>query len=498
MTTRLEEVSIKELAILMASDGELFGKTILPNTFRQEMAPFHKDVWELLEDRTHRNVAIKMFRGSAKTTLLRAYTLKRIAYGVSRTILFTSASQGHAIKSVLWIRNQVERNALLQQIYSVVPGQKWTDEWLTIHHKVLGIDINVVAAGITGQTRGLNIDDYRPDLIVCDDPCDEENTGTEEQREKTKNRFFGAIDKSLAPKTESPDAKIVLLQTPFVDGDLIDLCCKDPAWAAREYSCFDEDGESRWPTRFPTKVLADDKRSHISRGQLRLWLREMEVAVTADEFNDFRADQLQFWETFEAEARIPTFMAIDPVPPPSETETKKDFREKDFEVLAVVGVSRGRFYVLDVSRNRGHQPEWTIAEFFRLASKWRPLKIRVEPVNYQRTLAWILDREMRERRSFWALDISSDKRRKRHRIVQALSGIASKGLLYVHPSQTALIEQFANFPNVKHDDDIDAVSMAIDLAVQYGEGIEGLDEEGVPLLGAASMARLEAAWHSAP
>lgn len=495
---RHEEINGKELVELAAEDGSLFCSAIFPDTFRQEPAPFHRDVWGVLEDREHRNVAIKMFRGSAKTTLLRAYTMKRIAYGISRTILFTSASEGHAVKSVMWLRSQVEKNKLLVQLFGLEPGAKWSDSWIEIRHRVLGISINIVAAGITGQTRGLNIDDYRPDLIIADDPCDEENTGTPEQRKKTSERFFGAIDKSLAPKTESPDAKIVLLQTPFVDGDLIDLCCRDPAWAAREYSCFDEDGESRWGDRFPTSVLAADKRSHIQRGQLRLWLREMEVAVTADEFNDFRADQLQYWETFEAEARIPTFMAIDPVPPPSETEQNNNFKEKDFEVIAVVGVSKGRYYILEIARNRGHTPEWTIAKFFELASRWRPLKIRVEPVNYQRTLAWLLERAMKERRSFWTLDVSSDKRRKRHRIVQSLSGLASKGLLYANASQGPFIEQFANFPNVKHDDDLDAVSMAVDLAVQYGEGIDEVDDYGVPLLTETSARRMEEAWHSAP
>lgn len=474
----------KEIVQLAAQDSIFFCRQMLPDTYRQPFAIFHPDVWNLLEDLAHRQIALKMFRGSAKTTILRTFCLKRACYGISRTILFVSASQAHAVRSVQWLRGRIERNKQIQYFYRLAPGAKWTDEWLEIQHRVLGITINIIAAGMTGQIRGINIDDYRPDLVICDDPNDEENTATPEQREKSSNRFFGSLLQSLTPATENPASKIVLLQTPLADGDLIDICTKDPTWASREYGCFDDDGESRWPDRFPTSTLQSQKQSHAQRGELKLWLREMEVTIVADELMDFRPDWLQYWHTLEAEARIPCFLAIDPVPPPSDREAMTGLQTKDFEALSVVGYHQGGFYLLETSKNRGHQPDWTIAEFFRLASKWRPIKVRVESIAYQRTLNWLLDREMRERRTFYTIEPITDRRKKRHRIVQAFSPIASKGMFFVHPTQTDFIEQFTHYPQLKHDDVIDATAMALDAAMEfagaYSDREETLALEGVP------------------
>jgi predicted phage terminase large subunit-like protein len=465
---------IGEIVALAAADHEFYCRHFFPKTFRQPSPPFHREVWELLEDQEHRRVGIEVFRGGAKTTILRAYTSKRVVYGVSRTILFVSASQEHSKKSLQWIRKQVEFNKVWARTYGVSRGKRWTDEVIEINHGVLGVTITILALGITGQTRGVNIDDYRPDLIVVDDPCDLENTATPEQRHKTEELFFGALDKSLTPSSENSDAKIVLLQTSLQQDDLINLCHRDPSWETRKFSILDEGGRSRWPERFPTVEIVNDKKAHIARNQLALWLREMECTATSEESAAFRPSWLRYWH--ELPEHMLTFMGVDPVPPPTNNDAARAELKGDFEVISVVGVFNGEYYVLETVGSRGHQPGWTISTIFALWHKWRPVRVRVEGVAYQRVLKWLLSQEMTKRRQFFQVNAVDDKRRKSHRILQAFSGIASEGRLHVNASQTEFVQQFCSFPHCGHDDYLDSVAMALDEALE--SGLDYLDESG--------------------
>ena len=454
---------LAEVVELGAADSLLFCQTFFPHAFRQAPAPFHRELWDVLEDRAHRYVAISVFRGGAKTTILRAFTAKRIAYGISRTVLFISAAQEHSKKSIDWLRTQIETNKPFAQTFGLSIGRRWTEEQVQIKHSVLGHTATVIALGITGQTRGINVGDYRPDLIVVDDPLTEETVATPEQREKTAQLFFGAIARSLAPATECPDAKMVLLQTVMHGEDLVSTCFNDPLWATRSFPCFTPSGESAWPERFPLADLRREKEAHIQRGQLPLWLREMECKVVAPESAAFRGDWLKRWVALPDGLAV--FIGIDPVPPPSEREQSVGMRTKDFEALAVVGVRDGEFYLIDYRFNRGHTPEWTINTLFELVDRYHPLKVRVEGVAYQRTLKWLIEQEMRRRGRFFQIDAITDHRKKHHRIVQAFSGIASQGRFFIRDGQDEFYEQFVSFPSCSHDDLLDAVALALEPAL---------------------------------
>lgn len=468
-----ENISIPELVRLGALDPLFFIRTFFPRTFRQPTPQFHRDILAALENPDFRHVAIEVFRGGAKTTLLRAYAARRIAYGLSRTVLFISRSQDYAIESVVWIQKQVQNNRLYADTFGLRPGLKWTLENSEIVHGVMQHSVRVLARGITGQNRGINIEDYRPDLIVVDDPDDEETTSTEEMRKKTSALFFGAIEKSLARPVDAPHSKIVLLQTPLHRDDLVESCLRDPAWHGLRFGCFDETGESRWPEQFRTEDLLNEKQSAIRRNQLSLWMREMECKIVSSETSWFRANWLKYWDRLPDGLSI--YMVIDPAPPMSEQARTKG-RDTDPQAMVVVGFKGPECYLLDYSLVRDANPEETVAEFFRLADKWRPLMVGVESVAYQRTLAWLLRDKMRVIGRFYVIHEIDDKRKKADRIRHALSGRASNGYLLVRAEHTDFIAQFTDYPQIKHDDLLDAVAMAITMArggAQGGIVLEG-------------------------
>lgn len=468
-----EEIPLSELVNLCAVDSILFSTVFFPKTVRQVSPQMHREMWNDLESAA-RYVSFMVFRGGAKTTLFRLYMAKRIAYCLSRTLLIVGKSQGPAIRSVEWIMRQVEFNSLWRDTFGLRKGSKWTGEEIEIYHGTEEVPIRVIAVGIGGSIRGINVDDYRPDFILVDDPCDEENTATAEQRAKTAQFFFGALQNSLAPATESPLAKMCLAQTLSHPEDLISMTLKDPMWTSRKLSAFGPDGQSRWPQRYPTETLLKEKDGFIARGKLSIWMREMECSIVSDELSAFRPQLLQFYDILPDPGALTTFMAIDPVPPPSEREEAIGFAGKDYEALAVVGLWRDartgqrKFFLCATAASRGHDPDWTVSKFFELLAEWNPIRVKVESVAYQRTLKWLLERAMQARRTYVPIDAHVPERRKKtYRIIDTIGTALAARELYVHRSMHDFVRQLLEYPNVEYDDVIESVAVALQTAMDF-------------------------------
>jgi hypothetical protein len=450
-----DKISREEIVELAAVDDELYCRTFFPATYRQPFPSYHETVTAALENPAHRYVALKMFRGSAKTTRLRTFVSKRIAYGISNTILFVSNAQKHSFYSVRWIRRQVEFNTLWAQTFNLRPGPLWNDDILQILHGVDDYLITVLPLGITGQIRGINLDDYRPDLIVLDDPDNEETTRTPEQREKTSDLIFGALQKSLAPPTENPMAKMVGLQTPLNEFDFISTVSKSPQWHIVEVSCFNKDNESVWPERLPTAFLREEKREHIRLNKLSLWMREMEVRIVAKETAAFDVTWLRYWDETGLPPGMRKRIAIDPA--------SSDNKNADDQVIGVVGFRGRDVYLVEYTAETGEMPDAAANTFLSYLSKHTILTAAVESISYQRILAWYIEKAMRAARKFVLVRQVQDKRRKSDRIIQALREKAAHGHLFVHSSHTKFIQQFADYrPGVEmHDDVLDMLAIAI-------------------------------------
>lgn len=462
-----KDPSLQEIAQLAAIDSPFYCKTFFPQTFRQAIPAFHHRIWDLLDDPSKRYVNIQVFRDGAKTSILRAYSSKRIAYGISRTVLSIGKSEEHAVRSVKWLKHNVEHNQRWTATYGLKKGSKWSDTEIEIIHATLQHAITVIALGVTGSTRGVNVDDYRPDLILGDDILDEENTATPEQRKKISELFYGAIKESLAPQSESPDAKLVFLQTPLNRDDPSTLALNDPQWASARFGCWTPETEnlpidyqvSAWEERYATEVLRNEKLAAITRNQLSIWTREKECKLINPETSAFKSEWLQYYDEIPLCSVV--IMAIDPVPPPSATQVAQNFQKKDFEALVILGLFRGNYYLLDYALNRGHDPSWTIAKFFELAIRFRPRETIVESVAYQRTLGWILRQAMIQRSQFFTIVEQDDKRSKYDKIVDGLNGISSNQRLYVRREHHEFISQFTDYPQVSNDDLIEAVAVAL-------------------------------------
>ena len=393
--------------------------------------------------------------------MLRTYKSQRIAYGISRTIMYVSVSQQHSMFSLRWLRRQVMYNKRWTNTFGLEQGTKWTDEHCEIVHKNLPVNddgspvtITALAMGITGQIRGFNPDDYRPDLIIIDDILNEENTATPDQRKKIEALLFGALLNSLAPASEAPLAKAVYLQTPFDKKDSIEKCMNDPEWNPRRYGILDEQGRSRWETRYPTAQVLASKEAHIRRGQYRLWMREKECQIVT---GDDKAIDVSRFKTYDVLPEyLDVLIAIDPA--------SSDNEEADDHAIAAIGFKGNDVFVLAYALAKAVMPDKAANDFFNLVLLCRPRKLVVEGNAYQRTLKWYLEQEMTKRRIYVASELVIAKTRKANRIMSTIPMLAAYGHFWIKPGMQELITQADDYdPNVKDqpDDLLDAISMAI-------------------------------------
>lgn len=474
MTTAISQEKLNEIVMLGAVDGVFYAHQFFPKTFRDISPDFHRIVWDEMEDPDNQFIGLEMFRGSAKTTITRGSISKRIAYGISRVIMVVGPEQKHARRTVRWIMRQIETNRLWTTTFGLHKGSKWSEEEIEIINETAGCSIYVIAFGITGSTRGLNLDDYRPDYIVIDDVCDEENTGTEDQRKKIEGLLFGNIQQSLAPRSEAPHSKIAMLQTGLHKQDLIHLAHKDPTWKTVKLGVFDKNGRSRWESRFPTEELLAKKRAFIERNQLHWWLREMECKIVSSETAAFNVRLLKHWTTLPASMTV--FAGIDPA-----RETKLKTRAHKGAIV-FIGVWQGVIYLLEYWAQKNPNPEIFWIEFLRMATHWRPTLTGIETVAYQQTLEWYFNRRMMQTNSPFTIKAYDDRRKKPDRIRQAFTQRIAMGTFQTNVGQHEFNAALAEYTDDVDIDILDAGAIACDIATPWIQAsLYGEDEDVLAL-----------------
>ena len=453
------------------ADNELYCKTFFPRTCRQESAPFHKRMDDALWSR-RRKVAIKVFRDGAKTARVRMFVSKRIAYGISRTILWISKSEDAALANIAWLRTLVETQSHWAQFWGINKGKIWGNDHIELINSVLGVTITVIAVGIHGQIRGLNFEDYRPDLIVCDDIEDEKTVNTTEQIKKHSDLLHGTVMRGLASPTDNPDAMIVIIQTPLDPEDAVETAFAnagpDPLsdWLCVEASCFEYDSfgnpVSAWPAKFPISFLLGEKNSYIKLNKLSVWLREMEVTVVSKELASFKPEWLQKHQTLPSGQWDELVLWIDPAS--SEAETA------DFQAVTLTGRMAGAAWLIAYNLSRGQDIEDSVTKFFDtwdlmliLGKGKANLKFGVEIVSYQRQLKRAIEKEMHRRQRYAYIEGVQDKRHKEDVINQAFTPVASMGMYNCLTSHSQFITDFEKYPRVKKDDLIESAARGLDM-----------------------------------
>ena len=241
-------------------------------------------------------------------TMVAAYViaLHRICFNENIRILFIGQTAETAGRRVRRVRRELEQNKRILEDFAPGgsfrdPGAPWTDSYFFVKRS----DTSLVDPTCAGVGRGGAVVGARYDLIIADDPEDDDSVLSQMQRSRTKSWWRATVQELLEPWGEC-----VVLATRKHNDDLYSALIKDPTFLTLTYTAIikwpekwewikDDNGEVvdvkvtgdyevLWPELFPIEALLLKRLSMTSR----LFDRENQNKVTSDETSPFPIELL--------------------------------------------------------------------------------------------------------------------------------------------------------------------------------------------------------------
>jgi len=168
------------------------------------LAPHHTRVWEwfeALQPGVHHPALIECWsRGHGKSTTVETNICRLCATANRRFVLYVSGTQEAADRHVQAIGVQMERMGVERAMGKYGFARGWNGTQLRAAN-----GFNVLAFGLNGGTRGVKLDELRPDIIVLDD-IDDRHDSIEAAAKKTET-----VSQTVLP-AGSDDCAVIFVQ----------------------------------------------------------------------------------------------------------------------------------------------------------------------------------------------------------------------------------------------------------------------------------------------
>ena len=360
------------------------------------------------------------------------------------------------------------------------------------------------AVGIGGTTSG------RPaNLLLVDDPIkSREDAESMTQRNKTWNYYTSALATRLQPESDHTPPKQIVILTRWHPDDLAGRLIESDDWQ-----------EGRWThvnfpaikTRFTGKKigrrhLPEDHPMYVKAGQLsnrpsERYIKEEEtVALWPDRFSleelrrRERLNPREFASLYQQSPYIEGGNIIksdwwqsypDDLSPENfqtlvigvDTAFKKT-ETADYSVAITAGIDRnGDIYIVDIMRGKYDFPELK-QRLIRLNNKWRGKGLRAMYIEDKASGQSILQELKRESgMSVIPYKVVNDKIARVNSVLPLIEG----GRVYLPQSSDWLdsfVDEAVTFPNGNHDDQVDALSIALDVLSRTSISVDAWDLQG--------------------
>jgi len=419
-------------------------------------APFHQQIFGLTEDETVKTLLIVAFRGSAKSTIL---TLSYPIWAIlgeqqKKFVVILGQTQRQARQHLVNIRKELEANELLRR--DLGPFKEIEDEWGSYSLVIPKYGARITAASMEQTIRGIRHNQYRPDLIVCDDIEDLITVKTKEGRDKIHQWITGEVIPAGDLNTRivfvgnllHEDSLLMRIKEKIINKD-IDGCFM-------EIPLINNDGNITWTGKFPTKEDIEKERKKISNEIS--WQREFMLRIIPDSERVVFEEWLKYYDDFPPTGKGSKYRYV--ATGIDLAISQKDNADYTAMVSArVYGYGEDvKIYILPnpVNERLTFPQQVERAKAVSLAiNGGRQSKIIIEDVYYQSALV----QQLKEA-GFPAVGakISGDKRA---RLALTTHLVQSGKILFPRKGAEELIRQMVDFGVEKHDDLADAFTILI-------------------------------------
>ena len=180
----------KQLAEL---DYEFFVRFYVGHHFDREPAPLHKETYRAIQTTMttpgRMNNAVVWPRGFGKTTTVTlGFPLWTICFKMRRFVVIISNTYSQAKQQLTALKDEIEHNERIHEDFGNLTGTKWQEDDITTKNR-----IKVLALGSRMKIRGRKYLQFRPDLIIVDDPEDLEGVQSDIRRKAQRDWFFRSV-----------------------------------------------------------------------------------------------------------------------------------------------------------------------------------------------------------------------------------------------------------------------------------------------------------------
>lgn len=299
-------------------------------------------------------------RGTYKSCKAEALVVKHILANPDFKVAYMMKSEPQAKKKSLAIRRQFEKNPIIRDLFSLEPGDHWTDRAWTVSGAT---DYSNDNPTFQVGSRQKPLTGGHPNLIIIDDFWDFEVCKTADQFATTEM----AIE-MIAP-LRVPGGRVLAFGTRYKPGDLSQYAEKK-GWGMHVRGCgyevftnsdgdLDLKGEALYPHLTREFLL-----SQLRKGMgLETFCSQYLNIFTSDLHNPIRREFFMKANWQEPMRDLSTWILVD-----AATSRKKG---SSYTAMAVVGIDQTRnYFLLDGFLGR-QEPSKTVEMLFDLVVKWQ-------------------------------------------------------------------------------------------------------------------------------
>jgi len=421
---------------------------------KYKTAEFHRELFELTEDTSIKNLVIEAFRGSGKTTIMgTSYAIWSIlSIQQKKFILIIAKTESQAKQYLANIKMELENNRLLR--LDLGPFEEPNDEWRAVSIVLPKYKARVMVASIENSIRGLKHGAHRPDLIICDDLEDLDIVKTADSRKK----MFDWLTGDVIPLGDK-DPRLIVIGTKLHNDSIIMKLKKEILenrmdGVVRAYPFLNPDGRALWHSKFPTEADIQTLRKSVPSPQA--WQREYMLQIIADDDQVVRPEWIHRYGTLPQE--INYRYAASGVDPAISEKDNADY------TAMVSGRVYGRkkslkIYILPNPVNERMDFPKTIEKIKNISKALGnsiPTIMWIETVAYQKSLVDQLKSD-----GFPAREWKSQGTDKRARLSLVSTHIQAGTVVFPENGAEKLIAQITGFGTESHDDLSDAFCILV-------------------------------------
>ncbi len=474
-------------------DVGYFGRRACPELMCDEPERFQRRILQELVS-SAQLVSIVVPRGHTKSTDVRVATLHSMATMTPKTIRYegiVSEAQSQAVDHVQTLENVITDGEAFPKLYPFVrPGDHWGAESFETSH-----GFKFEAFGTRQRLRGRNYRNIRFNVLTLDDFESEANTESQIERDRIKRWVRG----SVKPALRKGVGRLRAIGTLVHEDSYLALIQKQKHWrkiflrAKREDEdphpeLYGKDGmlwgkahlnEEGVRVAFDREWWEEERRQCADEGLLDQFYTEFQNEVRPGN-PTFKPEDIRYYHDVsfhegvchvhvddqDREGRpVRVVLGVDP--------STREHERADFCVLMPVGVdSGGVAYQLPYIRKRFGKDVRAIADaIFELHSLYGFRVVNVETISAQAYIAGELVRQRPERDQWFSI-LETNPHQGKDPKVYALQPRVATGKLLLHPrASEELVHELTFYPKAKHDDTVDALYLACQIARSWRDKI---------------------------